>query len=43
MLRQVATRIPGSQLVVVPEAGHNIQWEQPAAFNEAVLSFIRGK
>jgi pimeloyl-ACP methyl ester carboxylesterase len=43
VLRQVATKIPGSQLVVVPEAGHNIQWEQPAAFNDAVLSFIRGK
>ena len=43
MLRQVAAKIPGSRLVVVPEAGHNIQWEQPAAFNDAVLTFIRGK
>ena len=43
MLRQVAAKIPGSRLVVVPEAGHNIQWEQPAAFNDAVLAFIRGK
>jgi len=43
MLRQVAAKIPGSQLVVVPEAGHNIQWEQPQAFNDAVLAFIRGK
>jgi pimeloyl-ACP methyl ester carboxylesterase len=43
MLRQVAAKIPGSEVVVVPEAGHNIQWEQPDAFNEAVLKFIRGK
>ncbi len=43
MLRQVAARIPGSQIVLVPEAGHNIHWEQPDAFNEAVLKFIRGK
>ena len=42
MLRQVAAKMPGSQVVVVPEAGHNIQWEQPDAFNEAVLKFIRG-
>jgi pimeloyl-ACP methyl ester carboxylesterase len=43
MLRQVAAKIPGSEVIVVPEAGHNIQWEQPDAFNEAVLKFIRGK
>lgn len=43
MLRQVAAKIPNSQLVVVPEAGHNIHWEQPQAFNDAVLTFIRGK
>jgi pimeloyl-ACP methyl ester carboxylesterase len=26
---------------VIPESGHNAYWEHPAAFNRAVLSFIR--
>jgi pimeloyl-ACP methyl ester carboxylesterase len=34
-------RIKGSESVVVPEAGHSTYWEQPEAFNRAVLSFIR--
>ena len=34
-------RIKGSESVVVPEAGHSTYWEQPEAFNRAVLAFIR--
>jgi pimeloyl-ACP methyl ester carboxylesterase len=40
LLRQVAGRIPGSKVVVVPNAGHGVQWEQPGIFNKAVLEFI---
>ncbi len=34
------SRIPNSQLVLVPEAGHFLQFEQPAAFNKAVRNFL---
>lgn len=40
LLRQVAARIPGSRVVIVADAGHALQWEQPEAFNAAVLDFI---
>jgi pimeloyl-ACP methyl ester carboxylesterase len=40
MRRQLA-RIPGAQLIVLPEAAHSINWEQPEAFNRNVLEFIR--
>ncbi|MDX5481154.1 MAG: alpha/beta hydrolase, partial [Hymenobacteraceae bacterium] len=33
-------RIPNSQVVMVPEAGHMLQYEQPAAFNKAVRDFL---
>ncbi len=26
---------------LIPEAGHSVAWEQPEAFNQAVLSFLR--
>ncbi len=38
--RMLAARIAGSELVVVPESGHSVYWEQPEAFNRAVLNFI---
>ena len=34
-------RIKGAESVVVPEAGHSTYWEQPDAFNRAVLAFLR--
>jgi len=34
-------RINGAESVVVPEAGHSTYWEQPEAFNNAVLAFLR--
>jgi pimeloyl-ACP methyl ester carboxylesterase len=33
-------RIAGSELVVIPSAGHLANLEQPAAFNEALASFL---
>jgi pimeloyl-ACP methyl ester carboxylesterase len=43
MLRQVGEKIPNSRVVVVPNSGHAVQWEQPEIFNNAVLDFIRTK
>jgi pimeloyl-ACP methyl ester carboxylesterase len=33
--------IPGSGLLVLPQSGHTINLEEPAAFNAAVLSFFQ--
>jgi 3-oxoadipate enol-lactonase len=38
--RAMAARIPGAQLSVIADAGHLSNIEQPARFNEAVLSFL---
>jgi pimeloyl-ACP methyl ester carboxylesterase len=38
--RMIAVKISGSELVVAPEAGHSVYWEQPDIFNRAVLDFI---
>jgi len=38
--RLIAARIPGAELVVAPEAGHSVYWEEPELFNHAVLAFI---
>jgi pimeloyl-ACP methyl ester carboxylesterase len=38
--RMIAAEIAGSRLVVAPEAGHSVYWEQPDLFNRAVLDFI---
>ncbi len=39
-LRLFAARIPGALSTVLPDVGHSAYWEQPAAFNRAVLDFI---
>ena len=39
-MREVAARIPGAQLVVMPDVGHSAPWERPDDFNRAVLGFI---
>jgi pimeloyl-ACP methyl ester carboxylesterase len=41
LLKDVAKRIPGSRVVVVADSGHGVQWEQPVAFNQALLEFFR--
>jgi pimeloyl-ACP methyl ester carboxylesterase len=37
----MANKIPGSKKVVIPDAGHAANIHQPAAFNEAIVSFLR--
>lgn len=39
--RSMAERIPGAEMVVIPDAGHLPNIEQPEAFNKAVLAFLR--
>lgn len=34
-------RIPGSQLVMLPEAGHFLQFEQASAFNKTIRDFLK--
>jgi pimeloyl-ACP methyl ester carboxylesterase len=40
IMRLVAQHIPGSEIMIAPEAGHSTYWEQPDLFNRAVLSFL---
>ena len=40
MRRQLA-HIPHAEFIIVPEASHSINWEQPEVFNRNVLEFIR--
>jgi pimeloyl-ACP methyl ester carboxylesterase len=37
----LAKRIPGAELLVLPECGHLPQIEHPARFNQTVLEFLR--
>jgi 3-oxoadipate enol-lactonase len=39
--RQIAEGIPGARLVTIDQAGHMSNLENPEAFNEALLQFIR--
>jgi pimeloyl-ACP methyl ester carboxylesterase len=39
---QVAAAIPGADLVLIKDAGHVPMWEQPTAFNRAVIKFLEG-
>jgi pimeloyl-ACP methyl ester carboxylesterase len=41
VMKLFVERIKGAESIVVPEAGHSTYWEQPDAFNSAVLAFIR--
>jgi pimeloyl-ACP methyl ester carboxylesterase len=41
VLRLFAERMPHADVVVVPESGHAANWENPEAFNRAVLRFLR--
>jgi 3-oxoadipate enol-lactonase len=40
--RMLADSIPGARLVLIPDAGHVSNQEQPAAFNAAVRRFLEG-
>jgi pimeloyl-ACP methyl ester carboxylesterase len=37
----MAGKIPGARYHCVPRAGHLLSLEQPEAFNQAVLRFVR--
>jgi pimeloyl-ACP methyl ester carboxylesterase len=37
----MAAKIPGARKVVIPEAGHTANLDQPVAFNRAVLEFLQ--
>lgn len=41
LLRMQASHLRHAEVVVVQEAGHCANWEQPGVFNEVVLAFIR--
>lgn len=41
IVRLFSQHIRGSQLAVIPEAGHSAYWERPELFNDAVLKFLR--
>lgn len=41
MAKSIAGQIRGARLTVIPDAGHLVNIEQPAAFNAAVLAFLR--
>ena len=43
VMQRMAARIPRSEYVCLPAAGHIANLEQPAAFNGAVLSFLRSQ
>ncbi|EMR02116.1 2-hydroxy-6-oxononadienedioate/2-hydroxy-6-oxononatrienedioate hydrolase [Cesiribacter andamanensis AMV16] len=43
LAQQGKAAIPGSQLVLLPSAGHLLQFEQPEAFTKAVLLFLNQK
>ena len=38
--RMTAAKIPNAELVVAPESGHSVYWEEPEVFNRAVLAFV---
>src|SRR5215813_12254826 len=40
-IRLWARHLKGHEWRLIPEAGHSVAWEQPEAFNEAVLDFLR--
>jgi dienelactone hydrolase len=39
--RQMLEAIPNARLMVIPHAGHVPMWENPRAFNDALLAFLR--
>ncbi|MCP5145946.1 MAG: alpha/beta fold hydrolase [Gammaproteobacteria bacterium] len=41
MLRELARHMRDPSVVIIREAGHSAYWEQPAAFNRALLDFLQ--
>jgi pimeloyl-ACP methyl ester carboxylesterase len=42
LMKLWANHLPRHEWAVLGEAGHAINWEQPEAFNERVIAFLRG-
>ena len=40
IMRMIALHVPNNEVVIAPECGHSIYWEQPEFFNRTVLGFI---
>jgi esterase len=40
VLKALAAHVPGARTVIIPDAGHSMFRQQPAAFSTAVLDFI---
>jgi pimeloyl-ACP methyl ester carboxylesterase len=38
--RRVAEALPDAEFLLLPQAGHNPMWDQPAAFSRAVIAFL---
>ena len=41
IVRHAATLVRGARFAAIPDAGHSVYFEQPEAFNAAVLAFLR--
>lgn len=41
--QEMAAAMPNAQVAVVPNAGHSVHLEQPAAFDAAVMAFLRAQ
>jgi 3-oxoadipate enol-lactonase len=39
--QRIAAGIPAARLEVIPDSGHWVSWDNPAAFDAAVLEFLR--
>lgn len=39
--RRLAAGIPNAQLAILPRTGHWVSWDNPQAFDQAVLSFLQ--
>jgi pimeloyl-ACP methyl ester carboxylesterase len=42
-IRLWAKHLKAHEFALIPEAGHVLMWEQPDAFNTAILGFLKGK
>ena len=40
-VERMAELVPGAQLVILPDVSHFAMWQDPAAFNRALLAFLR--
>lgn len=40
---ELATAVPDAELRLVPEAGHGLTWEQPAAFERTLRNFLENR